>query len=75
MKIMASIFEAITFLCALASAFIVFDMLVSAGTGQLNNMVLAASSAFAVAVTSIPYCVAGIFHRAAMRSIMSERVE
>jgi len=75
MKVIATIFDVLTVLAAAVSGFMILDMLATAATGGLNNMALAATSAFAAAIVLVPYCIAGSFHRGAVRSLLSERVE
>lgn len=59
MRALATIFEVLTVLGAIVGALAVIWAVRSLGIGGANDITLAASSAFAVAVTALPYCTGG----------------
>jgi hypothetical protein len=67
MRAMAGLFETLTFVGGLIGILALGSTLLSLAAGKGNDVTLAAASAFAVAATAIPYCIAGVFHRNAMR--------
>lgn len=69
MGAVATIFEVLTFLGGIVGVLVLCWVIVSLGSGSSNDVTLAAGSAFAAAVTIIPYCIAGAFHRNAMRRL------
>lgn len=74
MRALATIFEVLTVLGAIVGALAVIWAVRSLGIGGANDITLAASSAFAVAVTALPYCAGGAIHRYVMRDIAELRI-
>lgn len=73
MGVIAGIFEILTVLGGIVGGLVMGWTLLSLGAGQGSDITIAAASAFAVAVTAIPYCIAGVCHRAETRGLMRQR--
>ncbi|MES2449269.1 MAG: hypothetical protein V4610_01765 [Pseudomonadota bacterium] len=70
-RYLATLFEALTFVSAMAGTAILFSGLLP-GNSAIQT---AASSATAVAFVALPYALAGIFHRNSTRNMMLLQIE
>lgn len=68
MKTAAHFFEAVTFVACLCGALI----LLGAFAPEAGSPQVAAIAALAIAVGAIPYMLAGIFHRMAVRGMLEK---
>jgi hypothetical protein len=73
MKTLATLFEILTVIGAVLGGLALGWTILTLGAGRGSDVSLAAGSAFAIALTAIPYCVAGAFHRGATRALNNER--
>lgn len=67
MGVLATICEVLTLLGGIIGTLSIGWVLISLSTGATNDITLAAVSAFAAAITLIPYCIGGAFHRSWIR--------
>jgi len=67
MRLVATVFEVIAFLAGLIGLWVVFDTMAAPGVSAPQQ---AAGVAFGISVAIIPYCIAGVFHRGAVREMM-----
>jgi len=63
MGVVATLFEVLTLLGGIVGTLAIGWVLISLSTGGTNDITLAAVSAFAAAITLIPYCIGGAIHR------------
>jgi hypothetical protein len=68
MRVLASIFEGITVLSSLVGAFLLLSGF-AVGVSAIQSASLAAMG---VGFAAIPYCIAGVFHRAAVRQSLAK---
>lgn len=70
LRVLAGFFEALTVVGAIIAAFVLLSGLLPGNTAIQTG----ASSATAAAFVIIPYAIAGILHRAAVRGLLSEQI-
>jgi hypothetical protein len=71
MRVLATVFEIITLVGAICGAGLLFSGFLP---GQ-SAIQTGAAAAAGVGLAAIPYCMAGVFHRASMRSLASKSFE